>query len=209
MARWYASRDHHRDGCVKRAAAWLVERGVTRVFVGDLSDVLETHWYATVNQKTHNFWSHGQLRDRLEQTFELFGIDLEAVPEAHTSSQCPHCEEDPVVRHGDTLTCLLCGLEAHADIVGAALILSDNSGIEVSAWFDPVSDCWPRARPAPRDPGRARDGPRYSVTHFHWDNHEWTPISTAETGTLGSSDQRSVSKPASSAEAMAGCVATC
>ena len=128
-------------------------------------------------------------------------------PGGHTSSQCSHCQEDRVVRHGDTLTCLLCGLDAHADIVGAALILSDNSGSEFSDWFDPVSDGWPRARPAPRDPGRARDGQRYSVTYFQWDDHEWTTVSTAETGTLGSSDQRSVSKPASSAEATAGCVA--
>ena len=202
----YARRDHHRDACVKRAAEWLVDRGVTRVFVGDLSDVLDTHWSATVNQKTHNFWSHGQLTDRLEQTFELFGIELDEVPEAHTSSQCPHCEEDLVVRHGDSLICLLCGLEAHADIVGASLILSDNRNIDVSDWFEPISDGWPMARPAPRDPGRARDEHRYSVTYFQWDDHEWTPISTEETGTLGSSDQRSVSKPASSAGAMAGCV---
>ncbi len=67
--RLYARRNHHRDSCVKRSAEWLADRGVTRVFVDDLSDVLDTHWSATGNQKTHNFWSHGQLIDRLEETF--------------------------------------------------------------------------------------------------------------------------------------------
>lgn len=203
----YARRDHHRDACVKRAAKWLAERGISRVFVGDLSDVLDTNWSSVMNQKTHNFWSHGQLTARLEDTFAVFGINLDAVPENGTSSTCPHCDSDIVVRHGDTLTCPTCLVDTHADIAGAALILAGNSEIEVSDWFVPRLAGWPMARPAPPSAGRGGDGHRFTVTYLQWDDHEWRPISTVETGTLGSFDQRGVSQPVSSNRAMAGCVA--
>lgn len=39
----YDFRDHHRDAAVKHAAQWLLEHGVTRVYVGDVADVLSTH----------------------------------------------------------------------------------------------------------------------------------------------------------------------
>lgn len=198
FGRLYGRRDHHRDACVKRAAKWLVERGVTHVFVGDLSDVLDAHWSAIVNQKTHNFWSHGQLTTRLADTFALFGIDLEIVSEAGSSSTCPHCNANIVVRHGDTLTCPACGVETHADIAGAALILSRHTDIEIADWFEPNSQPRPMARPASPSAGRDGDGHRFSVTYLQWDDHEWRPFSTVETRTLGSLDQRGVSKPASS-----------
>jgi putative transposase len=61
-------RDHSRDAAVKHAADWLPERNVDTVYVGDLTDVLDTHWSAAVNEKTHAFWSYRQLIDRLELT---------------------------------------------------------------------------------------------------------------------------------------------
>nr|WP_246975344.1 transposase [Natribaculum luteum] len=36
-------RDHSRDAAVKHAADWLLERNVDTVYVGDLTDVLDTH----------------------------------------------------------------------------------------------------------------------------------------------------------------------
>jgi len=48
-------RDHSRDAAVKHAAEWLLERNVDTVYVGDLTDVLDTHWSAEVNEKTHAF----------------------------------------------------------------------------------------------------------------------------------------------------------
>lgn len=119
----YNRRDHHRDAAVKYAARWLLSKDVETVYVGDVSDVLSTHWSATVNQKTHNFWSHGQLTDRLEETFTVAGLQFEDVPEYDTSSTCPYCASDNVSRSGDEFSCNECELESHADIVGAALIL--------------------------------------------------------------------------------------
>ena len=56
------------------------------MFVGDLSNVLSTHWSAEANQKTHSFWSHDQLTLHLENTLEVAGMSLEEVSEAGTSS---------------------------------------------------------------------------------------------------------------------------
>ena len=82
-------RDHSRDAEVKHAAEWLLARNVDTVYVGDLIDVLETHWSAAVNEKTHAFWSHRQLVERLELTFGDVGMGVEQVSEAGSSSTCP------------------------------------------------------------------------------------------------------------------------
>ena len=37
-------RDHSRDAAVKHVAEWLLERNIDTVYVGDLTDVLSTHW---------------------------------------------------------------------------------------------------------------------------------------------------------------------
>ena len=194
----YARRDHHRDAAVKHAAQWLLSQGVKTVYVGDVSDVLSTHWSATVNQKTHNFWSHGLLTDRLKDTFDVAGLELKEVPEYDTSSMCPHCGSENVTRHGDEFSCDECKLEAHADIVGATLILSGNADVAVSGWFEPDGERGSMARPAPREAERPRDGNTFSVTYLQWNDHEWRPTLSESVGTLGSLHQRGQSEPASS-----------
>ncbi len=202
----YGQRDHHRDAAIKSAMQWLRSEGVDTVYVGDLSDVLDTHWCAEVNTKTHNYWSHGQVTEKLDETGTLAGVNVEEVSEAGTSSQCPCCGSDDVCRDGDELSCRECSVESHADIVGAALILEGEADVAVSEWFESES-VRPMARPAPRRAERCRDGDQYTVTYLQWDDHEWTPLLSESVGTLGSFDQRGVSKPASSKEATAGCVA--
>ncbi|MFC6723421.1 transposase [Halobium palmae] len=191
----YDSRDHHRDAAVKHAARWLLTQGVETVFVGDVSDVLSTHWQAGTNQKTHNFWSHGQLTDRLEETFVVSGLDLEEVDEYDTSSMCPHCESENVTRHGDEFSCNECGVEAHSDVVGASLILAENADVGVSEWFGPNTERGSMARPAPRKTGSLRDGDfSFEVTYLQWDDHEWTAAVSETVRTLGSVDQRGLSE---------------
>lgn len=196
----YGARDHQRDAAIKQAAQWLLDHDVSKAYVGDLSDVLDTHWSAEVNSKTHNYWSHGQLTDQLENTLDLAGIDFEEVSEAGSSSTCPHCSSDGVTRHGDSLVCPECGVESHSDVVGAALILADAEDVSVAEWFRPM------ARPALPSAGRGGDGD-FEVTYFQWDDHEWTLLLTESVVTLGSLDQRSVSEPESSEAATTGCVA--
>lgn len=191
----YARRDHHRDAAVKHATRWLVAQGVGTVYVGDVSGVLSTHWSTTVNQKTHSFWSHGQLIDRLCETFEVAGVELTEAPEFDTSSTCPSCASENVTRNGDEFGCKECGVEAHSDIVGASLILAGNKDVDVSKWFEPSDSRGSMARPAPRSAGRLRDG--HTVTYLQWDDHEWNPVVSETVETLGSLDQRGLSEPES------------
>ena len=76
------------------------------VYIGGLTDVLETHWSVETNAKTHNFWAFKQFTDRLATTAEEYGISVEVRSEAWTSQECPQCgSTDRTTRHQDTLTC--------------------------------------------------------------------------------------------------------
>ncbi len=174
-------RDHSRDAAVKHAADWLLERNVDTVYVGDLTDVLDTHWSADVNEKTHVFWSHRQLVDRLELTLGDVGITVEQVSEAESSSECPACGSEDVSRDGDSFRCHDCELDAHSDVAGAWNLLQTEGG--------------PMARPAALSAERDRDAPRDGA-YWEWDGHDWTPSSFGEPSSPF--DQTSVGEPASS-----------
>jgi putative transposase len=174
-------RDHSRDAAVKHAASWLLSRNVDTVYVGDLTDVLETHWSAEVNAKTHAFWSHRQLVDRIQLTFGDVGIAVESVSEADTSSICPACGSKEVTRDGDAFRCHDCGSDVHSDIAGAWNLLQSEIG--------------PMARPAALFAERGRDAPTDGA-YWEWDGHDWTPGGFGEQSLPF--DQTSVGEPASS-----------
>ena len=174
-------RDHSRDAAVKHAAEWLLARNVDTVYVGDLTDVLDTHWSAEVNEKTHAFWSHGEVTDRIKLTLGDVGITVTEVDEYDTSSECPECGSDTVIRDGDSFRCRECELDAHSDIVGAWNMLQSEVG--------------PMARPAALSAERDRDAPTDGA-YWQWNDHDWTPAEFGEQS--WSRDQPSVSEPASS-----------
>ncbi|WP_235920794.1 transposase [Natronorubrum halalkaliphilum] len=179
-------RNHSRDAAVKHAAEWLLERNVDTVYVGDLTDVLDTHWSADVNKKTHNFWSHRQLVERVALTLGDVGMRVADVSEADSSSRCPECGSEDVTRSGDSFRCHDCELDAHSDVVGAWNVLQSEVG--------------PMARPAALSAERGRDAPVNSEecdgVYWEWDGHDWVPARFGEGSCLF--DQTSVSKPASS-----------
>jgi hypothetical protein len=126
----------------------LYDEGVATVYVGDLSDVLETHWSVRVNEKTHNFWPVEKFIHRLACVCEEYSTFLEAESEAWTSQTCPECSDHKeTVRHGDTLTCP-CGFEGHADLAASETSLRNHSETEGR----------PMARPV----------------RFEWDTHNWS-----------------------------------
>ena len=174
-------RDHSRDAAMKHAAEWLLERNVATVYVGDLTDVLETHWAASVNEKTHSFWSHRQLVERLRLTFEDVGISVEEVTERDSSSTCPACGSEDVTRDGDAFRCHDCAVDAHSDVVGAWNLLQSQEG--------------PMARPAALSAGRGRDAPTDGA-YLEWNGHDWIPADFGEQSYPV--DQTSLSEPASS-----------
>jgi len=126
----------------------LYERGVDTVYIGGLTDVLETHWSVETNAKTHNFWAFKQFTERLACTAEEYGISVEVRSEAWTSQECPQCGgTDRTTRHQDTLTCP-CGFEGHVDLTASETFLRRHTSNAVR----------PMARPV----------------RFEWDDHDWS-----------------------------------
>ncbi len=116
-------RDHAQDALARDLIERLYDEGVSTVYVGELTDVLETHWSVETNAKTHNFWAFRAFVNRLVCTAEEYGMSVEVRSEAWTSQMCPNCgSTTETVRHQDSLTCS-CGFEGHADLVASESFL--------------------------------------------------------------------------------------
>jgi putative transposase len=155
IRRLYRRRTRRRDHAMDALARDFIERlhgeGVSLVYVGDLTDVLDTHWSVRTNAKTHNFWAYRAFIDRLTTTAGEYGIAVEERPEAWTTRTCPNCGSmEDTTRSGDWLTCR-CGFEGHADLVASETFLRWNSDVNATV-------ARPMARPA----------------RFEWDDHEWS-----------------------------------
>jgi putative transposase len=143
-------RDHAQEALCRDLIERLYEDGVDTVYIGGLTDVLETHWSVETNAKTHNFWAFKQFTGRLFCTAEEYGIAVEVRSEAWTSQECPQCgDTDRTTRQQDTLTCP-CGFEGHADLTASDTFLRRHTEQAVR----------PMARPV----------------QFEWDDHNWSGI---------------------------------
>jgi len=144
----------------------LYAEGVGTVYIGGLTDVLETHWSVETNAKTHNFWAFKKFTERLACTAEEYGISVEVRSEAWTSQECPQCgSTDRTTRHQDTLTCP-CGFEGHADLTASETFLKRHTSNAVRPMARPVSseiEDFRDAENAQRFPAR-----------FQWDDHTWS-----------------------------------
>jgi len=152
IRRLYRKRTRRRDHAQEALCRDLLERlhaeGVDTVYIGGLTDVLETHWSVETNAKTHNFWAFKQFTERLVCTAEEYGISVEVRSEAWTSQECPQCgSTNRTTRHQDTLTCP-CGFEGHADLTASETFLRRHTEQAVR----------PMARPV----------------RFEWDDHNWS-----------------------------------
>ena len=155
IRRLYRKRTRRRDHAQEALCRDLLERlhseGVDTVYIGGLTDVLDTHWSVETNAKTHNFWAFKKFTERLVCTAEEYGITVEVRSEAWTSQECPQCGGiDRTTRHRDTLTCP-CGFKGHADLTASETFLKRH--VEQSVR--------PMARPM----------------RFEWDDHEWSESS--------------------------------
>ncbi len=139
-------RDHTQDALARDLIERLYEEGVSTVYIGALTDVLDTHWSVETNAKTHNFWAFRAFVNRLTCTAEEYGMSVEVRSEAWTSQECPNCGSTAeTTRHRDTLTCP-CGFEGHADLTAAETFLR-------------------RQKTVPRSMARS--------VYLTWDNHDW------------------------------------
>jgi len=140
-------RDHAQDALARDLIERLYDEGVSTVYVGALTDVLEASWSVRANAKTHNFWAFRRFINRLACTAEEFGITVEVRSEAWTSRECPNCgSTERTTRHRDTLTCP-CGFEGHADLTASETFLRRHETVSR-----------PMARPV----------------RFEWDDHDWS-----------------------------------
>ena len=144
-------RNHAQDALVRDLVERLHEQGVATVYIGALTDVLETSWSVEANAKTHNFWAFRRFIERIGHTAEEYGLSVEVRSEAWTTRTCPNCgSTDDTTRDGDTLTCL-CGFDGHADLVASETFLRWNSDAELAR---------PMARPV----------------CLKWNDHSWPEI---------------------------------
>ncbi|WP_256403002.1 RNA-guided endonuclease InsQ/TnpB family protein [Halorubrum salinum] len=142
-------RDHAQDALARDLIERLHGEGISTVYVGALTDVLDTHWSVEANAKTHNFWAFRQFIDRLACTAEEYGISVEVRSEAWTSQECPQCgSTDRTTRHRDTLTCP-CGFEGHADLTASETFLRRQTDV-----------ARPMARPV----------------RLKWNDHDWSEL---------------------------------
>ena len=147
----YGRRDHAQATLVRDLVERLYEEGVSTVYVGDLKDVLSTHWKPEVNAKTHNFWAFRRFIDRLEYVCEEYGIKVVEESESWTTQECPECgKREETARNGDLFRCV-CGFEGHADLKASQLFLERETGTDVGLMAQPVC--------------------------LEWDDHEWSETS--------------------------------
>jgi putative transposase len=140
-------RDHAQDALARDLIKRLYDEGVATVYVGDLTDVLETHWSVETNAKTHSFWAYRAFVNRLMWTAEEYGMSVKVRSEAWTSQECPNCGSTrDTKRHRDTLTCP-CSFEGHADLTASETFLRRQTAVTR-----------PMARPV----------------CLKWDDHEWS-----------------------------------
>jgi putative transposase len=145
-------RDHAQDALVRDLMERLYAEGIATVYVGDLTDVLSTHWCAEVNEKNHQFWAFRAFIERLSYTAKEHGITVEVRSEADTTRTCPACgEREQTDRDGDLFRCP-CGHEAHADLCASRTFLERQAGtnLEVGSMARPV--------------------------RLKWDDHNWSEI---------------------------------
>ena len=170
IRRRYRKRTRRRDHAQKALCRDLLERlyaeGVDTVYIGGLTDVLETHWSVETNAKTHNFWSFKKFTERLVCTAEEYGISVEVRSEAWTSQECPQCGSmDRTKRHQDTLTCS-CSFEGHADLTAFARRMRLARPREPSVLGTSETFLKRYTETAVR--------PMARPVRFQWDDHEWS-----------------------------------
>jgi putative transposase len=143
--------DHAQAALCRDLIKRLYDEGIATVYIGGLTDVLDTYWSVEANAKTYNFRAFKQFTDRLATTAEEYGISVAVRSEALTSQECSQCgSTDRTHRHEDLLLCQ-CGFEGHADRTASVTFLARQT----------AQAARPMARPV----------------RLEWDDHEWSESS--------------------------------
>jgi putative transposase len=157
-------RDHPQNALVRDPVERLHENGIATVYVGDLTDVLETHWSCEVNEKIHQFWVFRAFIDRLACVCEEYGIRLEVESEAWTSQKSPQWAPQ-----------------------------TERRGIEIHCPVHVGSRDTPTSQPQRRS-FRTTVRPMARPVRLKRDNHEWRPDQRSPpTGTMTNEERTTLS----------------
>jgi IS605 OrfB family transposase len=116
---------HHE--AARAVVAWLVEREVGTVVVGDPKGITTRDCGRRQNLALRN-WRRTHLLGCLLDKAELAGIKVVLVNERGTSSTCPECHKAVPKPRGRRFSCPHCGHRCHRDLVGARNIAARGGG---------------------------------------------------------------------------------
>ena len=116
---------HHE--AARSVVAWLVERKVATVVVGDPKGITTRDCGRHQNLRLHN-WRRTHLLACLSDKAEVAGIRMVQVDERGTSSTCPECHRAAPKPKGREFFCPHCGFAGHRDLVGARNIAARGGG---------------------------------------------------------------------------------
>ena len=134
--------DHAMKAMLRNLYEQLENEHVTDLVVGDLKHIRDHANHGKVgNQKLHNFWPFAQIRQRINELGEEYGIRVKFKSERGTSKRCSICgEEHKNGRiHRGLYRCAETGQTMNADVNGALNILYGRkvaavSGSRPMAW---------------------------------------------------------------------------
>jgi len=137
---------HFIDTQVRRVVEWLYEKGISTIYVGHPMYIAQQKG----NFNVTNVWSYKQVIERIKEVAEEYGMTVEEVDEAYTSSTCPV--------HGDScgkrivrglFKCFTLNKAFNADVVGAFNILRKAITLSLPTKGDRGNrlDTQPRAEP--------------------------------------------------------------
>ena len=101
---------------------------ISKIVLGRLKGIRDDNKNGKANTMINNFWNFNYIVRRFKEKAEEYGIEVAEVSEYRTSSECPFCHSENIMRSGRFFKCLDCGLEANRDAVGVLNIGCLNGG---------------------------------------------------------------------------------
>ncbi len=157
---------HAVNAMVKMIVEYAFKSDISKIVIGNLKGIRNNHGNSKTNSMVNNFWSYRWIIERLKEKAEEYGIEIKEISEYKTSSICPRCRSERVVRRKRLFKCLNCSLEAHRDAVGVL-----NIGLAQGA----------------RLPAGAVNGVVARPLLLRWDRCRWkgkSPMNTQRMNTL-------------------------
>jgi len=117
---------------------------ISTIKLGKLKGIRKNNRFnKKANSMIHNFWSFSYIIKRIKEKAEEYGIRVKEVSEYKTSSTCPRCKSNRVIRKGRLFKCLSCGLEAHRDVVGVLNMATlRKGGLAIGVMAHPLLLRW-------------------------------------------------------------------